>query len=74
MKVNIDVSEYTEADEKKDRAWHEGYRAFVDGVSRMENPYYGWVENGMPLNFSEWAKGWHAAEESLNATKTKEGN
>ena len=57
MKVKIDVSEYTEADEVADRVWHSGYRSFVDGAFRHANPYDGWTGE-----FVQWQKGWLAAE------------
>lgn len=59
MKVNIDVSKYTEADEIANRVWHEGYRAFVDGKSGLKNPY-------KPLAdaYCEWCEGWEAARET----------
>ena len=59
MKVDIDVSEYTEADEVANRRWHEGYRAFVDKVLQSLNPYAELTDG-----FINWNEGWIGAEET----------
>ena len=64
MRVNIDVSEYTEADEIADRAWHQGYRGFVSGRFRRENPYGTEIKG-----FDQWAAGWLAAEKNDKAMR-----
>lgn len=59
MEVEIDVSEYTEANEVSDRFWHSGYRSFVCGACESANPFGVLTDGFMP-----WAKGWLAAEKN----------
>ena len=59
MRVEINVSEYTEANEVADRVWHRGYRAFVDKVLQSLNPYPELTDG-----FIQWNEGWIEAEET----------